>query len=299
MLRPIANTPPNAPPSASRRCHWMPKQTAEVIELIKGARPPGEEAFLLDLLTHRVPPGVDDAAKVRPRSSPPWRTATWPSSLVSKAKATELLGTMVGGYNVHPLIELLDDADVAAIAAEGLKKTLLMFDFFNDVAAKARRATPRPGSDAVLGRRRVVHLPPEGAEVHHRHRVQGARRDQHRRPLARARRLEPPGHPAALPGDAEEHRPDAPSNPEGRQARPDAVHRRPEEEGPPGRLRRRRGRHRLCAQERHQQRDLGHRPGHPLRAEQALRRRHAGRQDRADLLQHAGRLRLAAHREST
>jgi aconitate hydratase 2/2-methylisocitrate dehydratase len=58
--------------------------------------------------------------------------------LISKAKATELLGTMVGGYNVHPLIELLDDADVADVAAAALKKTLLMFDFFNDVADKAK-----------------------------------------------------------------------------------------------------------------------------------------------------------------
>ena len=86
-------------------------QTAELIDLIKNP-PAGEEAFLLDLLTHRVPPG--------------------------KAKATELLGTMVGGYNVHPLIELLDDPEVAAVAAAGLKKTLLMFDFFNDVADKAK-----------------------------------------------------------------------------------------------------------------------------------------------------------------
>ena len=52
--------------------------------------------------------------------------------------ATELLGTMVGGYNVKPLIDLLDDADVAAIAAAALKKTLLMFDFFHDVAHKAK-----------------------------------------------------------------------------------------------------------------------------------------------------------------
>ena len=51
---------------------------------------------------------------------------------------------MVGGYNVHPLIELLDDAEVAGIAADGLKKTLLMFDFFNDVAARPRRAMPKP-----------------------------------------------------------------------------------------------------------------------------------------------------------
>jgi aconitate hydratase 2/2-methylisocitrate dehydratase len=113
------------------------KQTAELIELIKNP-PAGEEAFLLDLLTHRVPPGVDDAAKVKASFLAAVAHGELSVALISKAKATELLGTMVGGYNVHPLIELLDDAEVAGVAAEGLKKTLLMFDFFNDVAAKAK-----------------------------------------------------------------------------------------------------------------------------------------------------------------
>jgi aconitate hydratase 2/2-methylisocitrate dehydratase len=112
-------------------------QTADVIELIKNP-PAGEDAFLLDLLTHRVPPGVDDAAKVKASFLAAVAHGELKVGLISKAKATELLGTMVGGYNVHPLIELLDDADVAAVAAEGLKKTLLMFDFFNDVAEKAK-----------------------------------------------------------------------------------------------------------------------------------------------------------------
>ena len=113
------------------------KQVAELIELIKNP-PAGEEAFLLDLLTHRVPPGVDDAAKVKASFLAAVAHGDIKVGLISKAKATELLGTMVGGYNVHPLIELLDDAEVAGVAAEGLKKTLLMFDFFNDVAAKAK-----------------------------------------------------------------------------------------------------------------------------------------------------------------
>src|SRR6185369_9584820 len=95
-------------------------QTAAVIELLK-APPAGEDAFLLDLITHRVPPGGDDEV-----------------ALVPRAKATELLGTMVGGYNVKPLIDLLDDAEVGAVAAAGLKKTLLMFDYFHDVAEKAK-----------------------------------------------------------------------------------------------------------------------------------------------------------------
>ena len=112
-------------------------QTAEVIELLKNP-PAGEEAFLLDLLTHRVPPGVDDAAKVKASFLAAVAHGDIAVGLISKAKATELLGTMVGGYNVKPLIDLLDDADVAAVAAEGLKKTLLMFDAFHDVAEKVK-----------------------------------------------------------------------------------------------------------------------------------------------------------------
>ncbi|MEW6480176.1 MAG: bifunctional aconitate hydratase 2/2-methylisocitrate dehydratase [Pseudomonadota bacterium] len=113
------------------------KQVSALIELIKNP-PAGEEAFLMELLTFRVPPGVDDAAKVKASFLAAVAHGDEKVALISKAKATELLGTMVGGYNVHPLIELLDDADVAGVAAEGLKKTLLMFDYFNDVAAKAK-----------------------------------------------------------------------------------------------------------------------------------------------------------------
>ena len=113
------------------------KQTAELIELIKNP-PAGEEAFLVDLLTHRVPPGVDDAAKVKASFLAAVAHGDVKTALISRAKATELLGTMVGGYNVKPLIDLLDDAEVGGIAAEGLKKTLLMFDYFHDVAEKAK-----------------------------------------------------------------------------------------------------------------------------------------------------------------
>ena len=112
-------------------------QVAELIELIK-APPVGEDAFLMDLLTHRVPPGVDDAAKVKASFLAAVAHGDLSVGLVSQAKATELLGTMVGGYNVKPLIELLDDAAVAGVAAAALKRTLLMFDFFHDVAEKAR-----------------------------------------------------------------------------------------------------------------------------------------------------------------
>ena len=110
------------------------KQVAELIELIK-AQPAGEEAFLLDLLTHRVPPGVDDAAKVKASFLAAVAHGEISVGLISKAKATELLGTMVGGYNVHPLIELLDSAEVAGVAAEGLKKTLLICLLYTSDAA--------------------------------------------------------------------------------------------------------------------------------------------------------------------
>ena len=113
------------------------KQTAELIELIK-TPVAGDEAFLLDMLTHRVPPGVDDAAKVKASFLAAVAHGDFAVALVSKSKATELLGTMVGGYNVKPLIDLLDDAEVAAVAAAALKKTLLMFDFFHDVELKAK-----------------------------------------------------------------------------------------------------------------------------------------------------------------
>ncbi len=113
------------------------KQVAALIELIK-APPVGEAEFLMDLLTHRVPPGVDDAAKVKASFLSAVAHGDLHVALISRAKATELLGTMVGGYNVKPLIDLLDHSDVAALAAQALKKTLLMFDFFHDVAVKAQ-----------------------------------------------------------------------------------------------------------------------------------------------------------------
>jgi len=113
------------------------QQTADVIELLKNP-PAGEDAFLLDLLTHRVPAGVDDAAKVKASYLAAIAFGTERSALITRARATELLGTMLGGYNVQPLVDLLDDAEVGAIAAEGLKHTLLVFDAFHDVEEKSR-----------------------------------------------------------------------------------------------------------------------------------------------------------------
>ncbi|WP_287880229.1 bifunctional aconitate hydratase 2/2-methylisocitrate dehydratase [Acidovorax sp.] len=112
------------------------KQTSELIELLKNP-PAGEEAALVDLITHRVPAGVDDAAKVKASYLAAVAHGTEVCSLIGREKATQLLGTMLGGYNLTPLIDLLDDAAVASMAAEALKKTLLMFDQFHDVKEKA------------------------------------------------------------------------------------------------------------------------------------------------------------------
>ena len=113
------------------------KQTGEVIELLKNP-PKGEEAFLVELITHRVPAGVDDAAKVKASYLAAVAHGTEKCTLISREHATQLLGTMLGGYNISPMIALLDDAQasVATQAAAGLKNTLLMFDQFHDVKEK-------------------------------------------------------------------------------------------------------------------------------------------------------------------
>ena len=187
---------------------------AELIELIKNP-PAGEEAFLLDLLTHRVPPGVDDAAKVKASFLAAVAHGDIKVGLISKAKATELLGTMVGGYNVHPLIELLDDAEVAGVAAEALKKTLLMFDFFNDVGRQGQGGQ-RQGQEVMQSWANAEWFTsrPEVEKKNHRHRVQGARRDQHRRPVARPDAWSRPDIPLHYLAMLKNTRPDAAFKPE-------------------------------------------------------------------------------------
>ncbi|MEG0030316.1 bifunctional aconitate hydratase 2/2-methylisocitrate dehydratase [Acinetobacter sp.] len=112
-------------------------QTAALVELLKNP-PAGEEAFLVDLLENRVPAGVDQAAYVKAAFLAALANGEATSPLVSKERAVYLLGTMLGGYNVAPLVALLDDAALAELAAEALKKTLLVFDAFHDVADKAK-----------------------------------------------------------------------------------------------------------------------------------------------------------------
>jgi len=113
-------------------------QTAELIGLLKNP-PKGKEAELVDLISYRVPAGVDEAAKVKAEFLAAVAKGADKSPLISRIKATELLGTMLGGYNIAPLVELLADAECAAAAAEALKKTLLMFDYFNDVQEMAEK----------------------------------------------------------------------------------------------------------------------------------------------------------------
>ena len=117
------------------------KQTGELIELLKSP-PAGEEATLVDLITHRVPAGVDDAAKVKASYLAAVAHGAEKCALISRERATELLGTMLGGYNISPMVDLLEDAVVASQAADGLKKTLLMFDQFHDIKEKADKGNP-------------------------------------------------------------------------------------------------------------------------------------------------------------
>lgn len=112
------------------------QQTAELVELLKNP-PAGEEKTLVDLLENRIPPGVDPAAYVKAAFLAAIVRGETTSPLISKLKAIELLGYMQGGYNVEPLIQALDDKELAKAAGDALKKTLLVFDAFNDVTEKA------------------------------------------------------------------------------------------------------------------------------------------------------------------
>lgn len=112
-------------------------QVAELVELLK-APPAGEEELLADLISNRVPPGVDEAAYVKAGFLSAVAKGEASSPLVDKALAVDLLGSMLGGYNITTLVELLDDAELGPAAADELRHTLLMFDAFHDVAEKAR-----------------------------------------------------------------------------------------------------------------------------------------------------------------
>jgi aconitate hydratase 2 / 2-methylisocitrate dehydratase len=113
-----------------------PEQTAALVELLKNP-PAGEEDFILDLITNRVPAGVDQSAYVKAGFLAAITKGEAESPLIDNAKATELLGTMLGGYNIVPLIDCLDDESLVVTAVKALSHTLLMFDAFHDVKEKA------------------------------------------------------------------------------------------------------------------------------------------------------------------
>ena len=116
------------------------QQTSELCELLKNP-PAGEEETLLELLRDRIPPGVDSAAYVKAGFLTAIAKGEITSPLVSPIYAVELLGTMIGGYNVQSLIDLLQfnqNADLQAAAAKALSKMVLVYDAFHDVEELAK-----------------------------------------------------------------------------------------------------------------------------------------------------------------
>ena len=111
-------------------------QVADLIELLKSP-PEGEEEFLLELFTERVPAGVDQAAYVKASFLAAIADGEASSPLINDERAVEILGTMLGGYNIEPLIKALDNPRLADEAVQALSHTLLMFDAFYDVKEKA------------------------------------------------------------------------------------------------------------------------------------------------------------------
>lgn len=113
------------------------EQTTALVMLLQN--PPVEmEAILLDLIRNQVVPGVDDASRVKAEFLAGIALGEISSPLIDKQLAVQLLGTMLGGYNVAPLIALLDDAELAPAAVAALSNTLLVYESFSEVAAKAK-----------------------------------------------------------------------------------------------------------------------------------------------------------------
>ena len=129
--RALQNIPPK-PLSAA--------QVAGLIDLLK-APPTGEEQTLIELITHRVPPGVDEAAYVKAGFLSAIVKGEAHSPLISKADAVKLLGNMHGGYNIETLVSVIDDAELGILAGEELKHTLLMFDAFHDIETLAKNGS--------------------------------------------------------------------------------------------------------------------------------------------------------------
>ncbi len=122
------------------------KQTGELIALL-AAPSGGEGGFLLELLTHRVPPGVDEAARIKADFLARVARGEVAVAGLDRQRAVFLLGTMLGGYNIKPLLAALDDEATAEVAAEALSRTILVYDAYKEVAA---RAGSNPRAQKVL-----------------------------------------------------------------------------------------------------------------------------------------------------
>ena len=122
-----------------------PQQVAELITLLKNP-PEGEEQYLVDLISNRVPPGVDEAAYVKAAFLSDIALGNVDCVLIDKITAVDLLGDMHGGYNIETLVSLLKDDELGDHAVDELKHTLLMFDAFYDVAAMAKEGNTRAQS---------------------------------------------------------------------------------------------------------------------------------------------------------
>ena len=120
------------------------KQTAALVELLKNP-PAGEEELIFDLISQRVPAGVDQAAYVKAGFLAALSKGEVECRLIDRVKAVELLGTMLGGYNIQALIDCLDEAPLAEAAVKALSHTLLMFDAFHDVQEKADAGNEHAG----------------------------------------------------------------------------------------------------------------------------------------------------------
>ena len=205
--KPIANMSLNELPWASPPFR-SPRRKPPSLTTLLANPPAGEEKALVELLIHRVPAGVDDAARVKAdflasvakgtRRSP-WcrgrrpRSCWAPCWAASTSSPSSTCWTMPGWAPSPP---------------RASRRPCWSSTDFADVKAKADAGNAqRQGRAEVLGRGGVVHQPPRGAPEPHRDRLQGHGRDQHRRPVAGPGRLEPPRHPAPRPGHAQERPP--------------------------------------------------------------------------------------------
>jgi len=114
------------------------EETAEVCQLLENP-PAGKEAMLLDLLKNRVSPGVDPAAKVKAEWLTKVAKGQVSSSAVSKKEAVFMLGTMLGGYNVDPLVDLLEDKKLGSQAADALKPIILVYGAFDKICEMSKK----------------------------------------------------------------------------------------------------------------------------------------------------------------